>query len=52
MSDQQNEARLLAVDLDDCPKTDNPVVKYDCKGCEYYQGFEMWNGKPCIYCNG
>lgn len=45
------EKDLRVVDMDDCPKTDNPIIKDDCRGCEFYVGFEMWKGMPCINCS-
>lgn len=42
---------LKVINFDDCPKTDNPIIRGECSGCEYYNGFEMVNGHPCIKCS-
>lgn len=39
------------IDKDYCPDIDNIITKIQCSGCEYYKGFKMYLGQPCIICS-
>lgn len=41
---------LYAIDKDYCPEKDDIIMKGQCSDCEYYKGFEMYNGQPCVKC--
>ena len=44
------EYNLYVIDLDMCGKTDEPIKKNQCSGCEFYKGFELYNSMPCVKC--
>lgn len=41
---------IYVIDKDICPQYDNVIQKGQCRGCNYYKGFKMHGGQPCIYC--
>lgn len=45
------QSALLVVDIDSCPITDNPIIKFECGSCKYYVGFEICTERPCIKCS-
>ena len=49
--ESNNNYNLLAIDLDMCGKTDEPIKKGQCSGCKHYKGFELYNAKPCVKCS-
>ena len=46
-----SEVLSYKIDADTCPKEDNIIFKDQCGGCEFYRGFEMHLGSPCIKCD-
>ncbi len=42
---------MYAIDANVCPEKDNIIMKGQCSGCEYYKGFEMYNGQTCVKCS-
>ncbi len=48
---EENKYKLLAINANMCPKSDEPLIDKQCKGCEYYKDFELYNGQPCIMCS-
>ncbi len=46
-----SEVNLYVIDKDCCPNQDNIIVRMQCSECEYYRGFDMYNGQPCIKCD-
>lgn len=42
----------LEINQNDCPLTDNPVIKGDCSSCTHYQGFIIIVASPCVKCSG
>jgi len=48
--DENKTYKLLAIDANYCPKCDKPVARGACTGCEFYNGFELYNAQPCIKC--
>lgn len=43
--------KLRVINNDTCPEKDNIIIKGQCTGCKFYDGFEMYNGQPCVKCN-
>lgn len=50
MSDNTRNILLLVVDKDTCPDKDNIIYKQQCASCEYYKGFKIEDGQPCVEC--
>lgn len=46
-----NENIPLVIDADTCPDMDNIIMKNQCANCDYYCGFEMNLGRPCVKCS-
>ncbi len=42
---------LYVIDKDVCPNQENVIMQKQCGGCQYYQGFEKYNGQPCVKCS-
>lgn len=42
---------LFAIDANICPLNDQPIMDKQCSGCEFYKGFELYNGQRCIRCS-
>lgn len=51
MGSEEQQYRLLTIDGDDCPISDNPVIKGQCSGCKYYRGFKMYHCLPSVKCS-
>lgn len=47
MSDEFN---VYALNTDMCPESDVVLTNTTCSGCQFYKGFQMINGFPCINC--
>lgn len=39
------------IDANDCPKWDAILTSFMCKGCEFYKGFEIYEGQRCVHCS-
>jgi hypothetical protein len=50
MEDSQ-QYNLYAIDANTCPENDEPIIDKQCSGCEFYKGFELYNGQRCIKCS-
>ena len=42
---------MYVINKDNCPKKDNIIIAGQCKGCEYYAGFELYFGQQCVKCS-
>lgn len=45
-----NEFNIFALNLDQCPKSDAVLKNTYCSGCQFYKGFVLANGSPCVKC--
>lgn len=51
MGSDEQQYRILTIDGHDCPISDNPVIRGECSGCNYYRGFQMNQGFPSVKCS-
>ena len=46
-----NSYNKYAINKDNCPEKDSILTQNMCDECQYYKGFEMYQGQPCIKCS-
>lgn len=45
------EKNLYVMDKDYCPDCDAIIMQGMCSGCQYYCGFELYEGQRCVKCS-
>lgn len=45
------EKNLYVMDKDYCPESDAIIMRGMCNGCQYYCGFELYEGQRCERCS-
>ena len=50
VKNKMEKNNLYTIDKDFCPQKDNILIQGQCGGCEYYNGFELYEGQRCIKC--
>lgn len=49
--DKDQQYSIYAIGANTCPETDEPIIDKQCSGCNFYKGFELYNGQRCIKCS-
>lgn len=51
MDSEEKKYNSYVIDKDYCPDQDCIIYRKTCDNCQYYCGFEMYLGQPCIRCS-
>lgn len=51
LREDEMDTNLYAINSNYCPDNDAIIYQGMCADCTYYQGFELYNGQPCIRCS-
>lgn len=50
-SNKVDNSDMYVINKDYCPEKDDIIMQGQCTGCEYYLGFGMYLGQPCVKCS-